>query len=98
MTNTEKTVDDALLQEVIAVIRQAVAEDWIEDFDIDADTSFNNDLELESIEFVTIADMLQSHFGAQINFVDWLGTQSLDQIIALTVGDLAAFVSQSLKG
>lgn len=84
------------LNTLIELIRQAVAEDWIEDFEIDANTSFNNDLELESIEFVAIAEKIQGHFGAEINFIDWLGSLSLDQMIALTVGQLADFIEQHL--
>lgn len=88
---------DPILEQVIGIIRKAVNEDWIQDYDIDADTSFNDDLELESIEFVGIAEKLQEHYGKDISFIDWLSSMKLDQIIALTVGDLARFVSDNLK-
>ena len=88
---------DPVLEQVIDIIRKAVNEDWIQDYDIDANTSFNDDLELESIEFVGIAEKLQEHYGKQIGFIDWLSTMKIDQIIALTVGDLAEFVSSHLK-
>ena len=88
----------SVLEQIIRVIREAVAEDWIEVFDIDADTSFNDDLELESVEFVEIAEMLQQHFGSRINFIEWLSAMSLDQIIALTVGDLEKYVSSKIGG
>jgi len=56
-------------------------------------TSFNEDLELESIEFVALAEKLQLHFGADIDFVGWLSQKSLDDIIALRVGDLVDFLA-----
>lgn len=87
---------DPILDQVIDIIRNAVNEDWIKDYDIGADTSFNDDLELESIEFVGIAEKLQEHYGKQISFIDWLSTMKLDQIIALTVGDLANFVRSNM--
>lgn len=84
------------LDTIIELIREAVNEDWIEDFEITAETSFNNDLELESIEFVAIAEKIQQHYGTEINFIEWLGTLSLDQMIALNVGQLADFVEQHM--
>ena len=56
-------------------------------------TSFNADLELESIEFVALSEKLQTHYGAQVDFVGWISTKQLDEIIALTVGDLVAFIA-----
>ncbi len=85
------------LNTIIRLVREAVNEDWIEDFDINAQTSFNNDLELESIEFVAIAEKIQGHFGKEINFVEWLGTLDLDQMIQLNMGELADFVEQHLE-
>jgi acyl carrier protein len=90
------SIDPAIMRQITAVIREAVAEDWIRDFEIDADTSFNEDLELESIEFVAIAAGLQQHFGEQIDLVGWLSTQSLDALIALRVGNIAEFVANHL--
>ncbi|MBK9032320.1 MAG: acyl carrier protein [Myxococcales bacterium] len=58
-------------------------------------TSFNGDLELESIEFVALAEKLQEHYGARIDFVGWISTKELDQIIALTVGELVEFIARA---
>jgi acyl carrier protein len=55
-------------------------------------TSFNGDLELESIEFVALAEKLQQHYGASVDFVGWISKKELDQIIALTVGELVEFI------
>jgi len=59
---------------------------------IEMTTSFNADLELESIEFVALAEKLQQHYGASVDFVGWISTKELDQIIALTVGELVEFI------
>ena len=59
---------------------------------ITMETSFNADLELESIEFVALAEKLQQHYGARVDFVGWISTKELDQIIALTVGELVEFI------
>ena len=56
-------------------------------------TTFNGDLELESIEFVALAEKLQLHYGNQVDFVGWISKKELDQIIALTVGDLVELIA-----
>ena len=86
--------NDEILQQVVAAIREAIAEDWVQDFEIDADTSLNDDLEIESIEFVSIADKLQKLFGAQVDVIGWLSQQNIETLIAMTVGDLVHLVEQ----
>ena len=57
------------------------------------ETKFNSDLELESIEFVALAEKLQLHYGNKVDFVGWISQKELDQIIALTVGELVEFIA-----
>ena len=59
-------------------------------------TSFNGDLELESIEFVALAEKLQEKFGDRVDFVGWISGKELDQIIQLTVGELVEFIRSCL--
>ena len=89
---------DQVLEQIVDIIRKTVNEDWIEEFEIDAQTSFNDDLELESIEFVGIAEKIQEHFGQHVGFIEWLSSMRIEQIIALTLGDLADFVRTHLRG
>jgi acyl carrier protein len=91
------TIDPAVVQRIAVVIRQAVAEDWIRDLEIGADTSFNDDLEIESIEFVTIAAALQKDFGARVDLMAWLSGRRFEELIELRVGDIAKFVVQTLE-
>lgn len=87
-----------ILAAVADIIRRTVAEDWIEDYDIRADTRFNDDLELESIEFVKIADALQAHYGRQLDISGWLSGKSIQELIGLSVGDLAGYIAAAPVG
>ena len=84
---------DRVLAVVVGQIRSTVNEDWIEDFEIGPQTRFNDDLELESIEFVKIADAIQAHYGAQLDIIGWLSGKSIQQLIGLSVGDLTDFIA-----
>ena len=84
---------DGILAVVIDKIRSTIDEDWIQDVEIGPETRFNDDLELESIEFVKIADAIQAHFGTQLDVVGWLSGKSIQELIGLSVGDLAGYIA-----
>ena len=65
--------------------------------DITMDTTFGGDLELESIEFVALADRLRTEFGERINFVAFLAKKHVDDMVSLRVGDLVRYVASCLQ-
>ena len=77
-----------VLEAVAGAIREVVGEDWIQDEPILMDTSFAEDLELESIEFVALAEVLQELYGERVDFVAWISKLELDEIIQLNVGQV----------
>ena len=81
-----------VLETVAQLIVEVVGDEVTLTGPITMATSFNADLELESIEFVALAEKLQQHYGEGVDFVGWLSTKELDQIIALTVGELVEFI------
>jgi acyl carrier protein len=82
-----------VLTTVSELIIEVVGDDLTFDEPIQMSTSFADDLELESIEFVALAEKLQSHYGTHVDFVGWLSDKELDEIIALSVGDLVEFIA-----
>lgn len=79
---------------VVNTIRE-VAGDAIDiDRPVSRATSINDDLELESIELVVIAEKLQEIYGDGVDFADWLSEKEIDEIIGLTVGDIADYIEQ----
>ncbi len=82
---------------VVEKIRQTINEDWILEYEIEPDTRFNDDLEIESIEFVKIANAIQQHFGTQLNIAGWLAGKNMHELIGLSVGQLAEYVHDALE-
>jgi acyl carrier protein len=92
MTNT-----DAVLSELAGMIRDVVGEEWVGDAPITLATTFNRDLELESIEFVALAEKLGDAYGTKVDFAAWLSGKELGEILALSVGDVVAYVERCLS-
>ncbi len=86
-TRTQET-----LEIVSGLIREIVGDELAFDGPIDFDTKFSDDLELESIEFVALAEQLQQRFGSEVDFVKWISSKQLDEIIGLTVGECVEFI------
>jgi acyl carrier protein len=87
---------DQVLTSFANLLREIIGESWVNDLDINRDTSFSTDLELESIEFVALAEKLQETYGSKVDFANWLADKELDQIIGLTVGDVVDFITAAL--
>jgi acyl carrier protein len=64
--------------------------------EITMDTTFGRDLELESIEFVALAERLRTEFGERVNFVAFLADKNVDDMVSLTVGDVVRYVATRL--
>lgn len=85
-----------VLETVARLLREVMGDDAELGPPITLETSFSGDLELESIEFVALAEKLQARYGARVDFAGWLSGMELDRILALRVGDLVDFVSRCL--
>ncbi|HMS87239.1 MAG TPA: acyl carrier protein [Acidimicrobiales bacterium] len=88
---------DAVLAELERILTEVVGDELLLDGPITLDTSFDADLQLESIEFVALSEQLLTTYGERVDFVTWLAGMELDDIIALTVGDVVGFVVASLQ-
>ena len=93
--NQVKTKEE-ILEITARFIREVIGEEYVEDIDIDVDTSFADDLEMESIEIVEFAERVRDHFGEQVDFAQWLSGMELDDIINLSVGEVVDFIQSCL--
>lgn len=87
-----------VLAEIAADLRAVLDEYGMDEVEIDRDTRFHDDLELESIDLVELATKLRDRYGDRINFAEFVGSLKLAEIIALTVGQLVDYVVGSLHG
>ena len=87
------TKQAAILEEVAAMIKEVIGEEWTDDTVVTMDTTFTFDLEVESIELISLAEKLQERYGTDVNFPVWLADKELDDIINLTVGQLVEYIA-----
>lgn len=90
---SETVTEEAVLAELERILVEVIGDDLLLDGPLTMETSFDQDLQLESIEFVALSEKLLETYGEQVDFVSWLAEMELDEIVALTVGQLVAFVA-----
>ena len=96
-TPTREDVELEVLDTVRDILTDVIGEDYVTELDIDMATAFRADLDIESIEFVALGEALRAIYGDRIDFVEWLTTMELEEIIALTVGELVDHITQGLR-
>ncbi|MEU8573198.1 acyl carrier protein [Streptomyces asoensis] len=96
---TPVTADEkGVLADITGMLERLLRDEYgLDDIEIGMRTTFNRDLELESIDLVTLAGLLQERYGDRINFAEFLAGMEFDEIIELTVGRLVEYVVTSLK-
>ena len=86
-----------VLAELTGMLVEVIGEDFLMDVEVSSETTFNEDLALESIEFVALAEKLQERYGEQVDFPAFLAGLDIEEIMALTDGQLVDYVSRCLS-
>jgi acyl carrier protein len=63
-------------------------------FEIEATSSFKDDLAFQSIQFVALAELIQERWS-ELDFVGWITAKAVPEMLALQVGDVADFIVAS---
>lgn len=96
-TTSEPLLTETVLGEIDGMLRGILDEYGLDDAEIGMDTRFHDDLELESIDLVTLAGKLEERYGSRVNFAEFIADLELEEIIALTVGRLVQYVAAALS-
>jgi acyl carrier protein len=91
---TPKTPGQEPLAELAGMLRDATGEDERWAAAITEATRLEADLRLESIEFAALGELIRERYGDEADLRAFLAELDLDQIIALTAGDLLAYLAQ----
>jgi acyl carrier protein len=85
---------DIVLDEVVQLLIEVVGEDFLLDLEITRDTTFTDDLALESIEFVALAEKLQQRYGGRVDFAAFVADMDITEIMTMKVGTLVAYIEE----
>ncbi|GGM89053.1 acyl carrier protein [Dactylosporangium sucinum] len=88
--------DQATILAEVAAMLHAVRDHAGVDGEITMSTRFQDDLEMESIDMVSVAGRLQVRYGDTVNFAHFVASLDLDSLRQLRVGQLVEYIAASL--
>jgi acyl carrier protein len=92
MTATQPPTVEAVLADITEMVLEVLADYDPGEVEITADTTFHEDLGLESIDLVTIGSMISERYGDHVNLAEFLAEKELDDVIGMRIGLLVDFV------
>jgi acyl carrier protein len=87
---------DPALAQVTRLLIEVTGEDATWAARVGADSRLEADLRLESIEVTALAGLLADASGGHVDLLAFIRGLSIDEILALTVGDIAALIAAPL--
>ena len=109
-STSDQNVSPDRIQEIFEVVRRHLTEVMeLEEgeLEIELDSLFQDDLELESIEMIALGDALRAHYASSapsseasvhhVDFARWLTQLSIEQLMELSVRDLVEWLASELE-
>ncbi|MFE2479421.1 acyl carrier protein [Streptomyces sp. NPDC001194] len=82
-----------VLAEITGMLVEILGDEFLLAEEVTMSTSFNEDLALESIEFVALAELLHERYGSGVDLMGFLAEKDMDAILAMSVGELVTHIS-----
>lgn len=83
-----------ILAEITGMLVEIVGDEYLLAEEVTMKTTFNEDLALESIEFVALAELLHHRYGAEVDLMGFLAEKDMDAILAMSVGELVTHIGR----
>src|SRR6266481_3947806 len=74
---------DAIVDDITAILVDVIGDEFLLDVEVTMATTFSHDLELESIEFVAMAEKLQERYAGRVDFTAFLAGLVIDNLSSL---------------
>jgi acyl carrier protein len=88
---------DRVRTTVETAIRDVVGDLYYDECEVGLASTFAEDIQLESMEVMEIAERLIEEYEGRVDFVAWFAGMELDDLIELTVGSVVDFFVASLE-
>src|SRR5262245_39951530 len=101
MTVTDSARNDSLFESVRGTVEGTIVDVvgrwYYEECQAGLESTFAEDIELESMEVMEIAERLIETYDGKVDFITWFSDMDFEQLIVLTFGDVVDFIVGSLE-
>ena len=82
---------------IAGALAAAIGDESLLSAGITATTRLEGDLHLDSLDVAALGAVLRDRYGTTVDLAGYVADLDIDQIIGLTVGDIAAYVDRCLR-
>jgi acyl carrier protein len=86
---------DAIFNQLIQFISEIIGADVVEELIITKDSIFTKDLEMDSIEIVSLVGKVNNHYGGKTDYTSFLFNLEIDALINLSMGNVVDYISDT---
>jgi acyl carrier protein len=87
------TADDVTVDDLVKALAAATGDESLLTVGIGAATRLEGDLCLDSLDLAALGALLRDRYGTAVDLTGYVAGLDIDQIIGLTVADVAAYVT-----
>jgi acyl carrier protein len=87
---------DLIFEQLKQFIFEIIGNDIAEELNITGDSILTRDLEMDSIEIVAFSEKVKTKYGDDVDFIGWLTSLELDELINLSLNDIVNLISEEL--
>lgn len=91
------TADDITPADMAGALAAATGDDSLLSAGISVTTTLEGDLCLDSLDLAALGAVLRDRYGATLDLAGYVAGLEIDEIIGLTVGDVADYVNRHVK-
>jgi acyl carrier protein len=95
-TGTQPVEPGSVIPQIRQIVTEIIGEDAAELLDFTEESAFILDLEMDSIQLIHLVGRVNDCYGGQVDFVGWLSAKPVEDLPALTVGDVVRFVEEGI--
>lgn len=81
-----------IFEKIKELITEIIGKDFIEEYDINIESTLSGDLEMESIEVVELSEKIKKYYGNDIAINDWISKMGLERLIVLSIKDIVNYI------
>ena len=93
MTVHDVTVDGVTVDDLVVALAAATGDESLLSIGIDGATRLEGDLRLDSLDLAALSALLRDRYGTAVDLTGYVAGLEIDQIIGLTVAEVAAYVT-----
>ncbi len=86
-----------VFEKVRELLTEVIGEEFMEEYNVEMESTLTGDLEMESIEIVELSEKIKKHYGSNVNFQEWMSKLQLEELIDLSIKDIVTYVEGCLQ-